>query len=278
MIAGQDDSGWNYDGPRVTERLRTQDMVRGFVTSSEFEKKDNPDIFNFDQRFWNSWKGQIVRAIVLDGVYAKNEIIKSTKLKQKNFELALEELFQTQLIYENQKGFFVNKEVYKKCFIFFGSLQDTLVDWVHDWKHQKTVDISNSKLSHFFLADKLLSIFSEKLIQQAKHEILVLNPYVHRCHISDALMSMSENGIKVKLVAQYIRPDQFKSKFLSKGVFFTHDEVLHAKIILVDRIVGIVSSMNYYPKSTAGGSWEAGLVSVEPNVVHEIFRYISDKL
>jgi len=35
--------------------------------------------------------------------------------------------------------------------------------------------------------------------------------------------------------------------------------------------------MNYYPKSTAGGSWEAGLVTTEKNVVHEIFCYISDK-
>jgi len=193
VVARQDDSGWNYEGPRITERLRTQDMVRGFVTSSEFQNPEKHEPFEFNRRFWNSWKGRIVRAIVLDRVYRKDEIIRITKLKHKNFELALEELFQAQLIKEIEKGLFVTKELYKKSWIFFRELQDNLVDWVQDWKYQKNLDISRSKLSHFFLADKLLSNFSEKLIQQARHEILVLNPYVHRCHISDALMSMSEN-------------------------------------------------------------------------------------
>lgn len=55
-----------------------------------------------------------------------------------NFEIALQELFRVQLIKEKEKGSFVNKEVYKKCSIFFGNLQDNLVEWVREWKHQKT--------------------------------------------------------------------------------------------------------------------------------------------
>ena len=268
MVAGQDDSGWNYDGPRITERLRTQDMVRSFVTSNEFEKKDNPDIFEFNQRFWNSWKGRIVRAIVLDGIYSENEILKITKLKQKNLETALRELFQAKLLEENNKGFRVTRDVYKQCWTFFGDLQDKLVDWV-----QTNID---SKTRHFFLSDMLLTNFTENLMKKAKHEILVLNPFVERCHICKTLMTVSENGINVHLIARHIKPEQFKRKFLSKGISYTFDEAIHAKVTLVDRSVGIVSSMNFFPKSVAGGSLEAGLVTIDENVVHSILSYIRD--
>ena len=47
-----------------------------------------------DPNFWNSWKGRIIRAIVLDGLYTRDEILERTQLQGKQFEQALNELFQ----------------------------------------------------------------------------------------------------------------------------------------------------------------------------------------
>ncbi|MHA2315013.1 MAG: phospholipase D-like domain-containing protein [Candidatus Hermodarchaeia archaeon] len=48
------------------------------------------------------------------------------------------------------------------------------------------------------------------------------------------------------------------------------DNTVHAKLLVVDRRVAIVSSMNFFAASTAGQSWEAGLVSVDETVVENI--------
>lgn len=268
MVYGQDDSGYTYDESRIKDRLRTQDMVSRFVTSSEFLNPKKDKKFDFDRRFWNSWKGRIVRAIVLDGVYTKTELLKITKLKEENFEIALQELFQSKLIEENQDTFRVPKNVYKQCWEFFKDLQNKLVSWVQD-NH-------GSKMSHFFLSDIHLTNFTDELMKKAKHEIFVLNPYVEQCNINKTLMSMSESGVNVHLVARYIKPMKFKKKFLSKGILYMQDEAIHAKIILVDRRVGIVSSMNFFPKSVAGGSYEAGIASTDRDVIHSIQRYIHE--
>jgi phosphatidylserine/phosphatidylglycerophosphate/cardiolipin synthase-like enzyme len=206
--------------------------------------------------------------------------MKVTKLKETEFEQALKELFQAKLLEEKEKGkFWVKRDLYGKCQSFFEEMQKTLVDWVQKWRIQERAGwILDYKLSHFYLADRLLSKFSEGLIERSKQEILVVNPFVQRCHISDLLMLMSGNGIDVKLVARSISPEQFRGELLAKGVFFTYDESIHAKLVVVDRTVGIVSSMNFYAGSTAGASWEAGLVTVDKRVVNTIVRSIYGKI
>jgi phosphatidylserine/phosphatidylglycerophosphate/cardiolipin synthase-like enzyme len=45
---------------------------------------------------------------------------------------------------------------------------------------------------------------------------------------------------------------------------------VHAKIIVVDRKIAIISSMNFTPASTAGQSWEAGIVTIHTPVVEKV--------
>jgi hypothetical protein len=52
---------------------------------------------------------------------------------------------------------------------------------------------------------------------------------------------------------------------------------LNAKIISDDRTVTIISSMNFYSGSSAGVSWEAGLVSTDPKVVKSTVNSILTK-
>jgi Mn-containing catalase len=51
-----------------------------------------------------------------------------------------------------------------------------------------------------------------------------------------------------------------------------------AKLLVVDRATAVVSSMNYYPESSAGVSWEAGLVSTEANVIESIIKSTLSRL
>ncbi len=227
---------------------------------------------------WNTWKGRIVRAIVLNEVYTKNEILKATNLKEREFEQASNELFPELLEEKEDDGtFWVNREVYGKCKRYFGELQETLFDWVNDWrKEQGITSIFGKNLDHFYLAGRFLSKFSESLIEQAKQEILVTNPFVKRCHISEALIRMNKEGVCVKLVTRGIDTTQF-GKELVKRVFVTYDDSIHAKLIIVDRRVAIASSMNFYAGSSAGECWEAGITTTNEIVVNSIIRSVNEK-
>ncbi|MCE7741338.1 MAG: hypothetical protein GOP50_02665, partial [Candidatus Heimdallarchaeota archaeon] len=82
-----------------------------------------------------------------------------------------------------------------------------------------------------------------------------------------------DENIVVRVV---IRPtdDEKKKKYhkLLKdiGVEVFYNETVHAKLIVVDRAVAIASSMNFTVFSTGGQSWEAGMVSIEPNIANTV--------
>jgi phosphatidylserine/phosphatidylglycerophosphate/cardiolipin synthase-like enzyme len=228
-----------------------------------------------EPKFWSSWRGRIIRAIVLDRLYKRNEILKRTQLQEKQFEQALGELFQKELLEETDKDRFLvsSRELCNEYRTFFKKLQQNLVDWVNQWRLLEKVEV---KLNHFFLEDRLLYEFSEKSIENAKVEILIANPYVRRCHISETLKSMSEKGINVKLIT---RPtsENYVKRLSEKGVSVTSDESVHAKLIVVDRRVGIASSMNFFSGSSGGASWEAGLVTIEESTVKSVAGSILNK-
>ena len=66
------------------------------------------------------------------------------------------------------------------------------------------------------------------------------------------------------------RKKEYHSHLQQDKVEVIYNKVVHAKIIVVDRAVAIVSSMNFNPRSSGGASWEAGLVTIDKKVVEEI--------
>ncbi len=203
--------------------------------------------------FWGTWGGRIVRAVVLLDSYSKDAILKVTNLKAEEYDQAVKGLLEDNLVTLNEGNkLWVTKELYGKCRKYFEVSQEYLVSWVEDWQKEKGIEHSfESNVDHFYLSGKLLPVFSESLIQKAQDEILIANPYVRRCHICDSLRSMSEKGVQVKMLTRDIESQQFKRE-LSKGVMISYDESVHAKLIIVDKRVGIVSSMNFYAGSIAG--------------------------
>jgi hypothetical protein len=191
---------------------------------------------------------------------------------------ALQELSEHNLLEEKEgRKFWVNRELYGKCQEFFEGLQETLVGWVNDWRKKEGITYFERESSHFYLSGRLLPKFSENLIEQARQEISVASPYVRRCNISESLLLMNKKGVGVNLLTRGIGTEQLR-KELSKGVFITCEESIHAKLIVVDRRVGVVSSMNFYAGFSAGECWEARIVSIDKHVVGSIMRSIQEKI
>jgi phosphatidylserine/phosphatidylglycerophosphate/cardiolipin synthase-like enzyme len=57
---------------------------------------------------------------------------------------------------------------------------------------------------------------------------------------------------------------------MKSGITVLYQKDLHAKILLVDDKIAIVSSMNFLQKATAGISWEAGIVTLDKKTVDMI--------
>ena len=62
---------------------------------------------------------------------------------------------------------------------------------------------------------------------------------------------------------------------LRSELYVLYCKGLHAKIILIDDTLAVVSSMNFLQRATAGLSWEAGIVTFEKNAVTEIKNAIT---
>ena len=161
---------------------------------------------------------------------------------------------------------------------FFQDRKVGLADWIARWRKLKRLGFSFEH-NHFFLEGRHLDDISKELIGNAKTEVLVVNPYVDTCSLSDTLIEASKAGAQVRLVTrppedakeQYKRKKQeYHEKLQAEGVTVLYDNKVHAKLIVVDRAVAVISSMNFYSISSGGASWEAGLISLEETVVESV--------
>lgn len=59
------------------------------------------------------------------------------------------------------------------------------------------------------------------------------------------------------------------------NILLRYDNQIHSKIMVVDNSIAVVSSMNFYSGSSGGASKEAGIVSMDKQVVDSAAKYIS---
>jgi len=256
------------------------------------------DFMSDSPRYWGSWKGRVIKAIALDKTFSWNEIRDSTGLSPKSLNKVLAELFDAKALEKNDNGEYrVNYELYKEyteyvkknddneVFLDKGvriskDQQNKLIGRIDEWIDFKGLELS-LRPRHFYI-DEHLDDLSKDLIKHCQKEVLVINPFVDRCNLTESLVQACENGKDVRLLA---RPPKGRNKQNKKeyhqilrdsGVKLYYNKVVHAKLMVLDRAVALVSSMNLYGASTAGSSWEAGMVSVEEtvveNVINSIFR------
>jgi len=242
---------------------------------------------------------------VLDGAKTWNDIRDLTGLSSKSLNMALFEMYDVGIL-ENSKGVYrVSPEVHKE-YEKFSAMQgiskksDTraavqkipvkfsekkqkdLAKWIGQWRDVKGLDFSLEH-KHFFLEGMHLDDISKELIRKANSEVLIVNPYVNVCDLSNTLRDASKRGINVTLITRppddkklsYRKQKQeYHATLRKEGVTLTYNKMAHAKLIVVDRAVAITSSMNFYVGSSGGASWEAGFVSIEESVVSSILRLL----
>jgi hypothetical protein len=165
--------------------------------------------------------------------------------------------------------------------------QDALTKWVAEWVVGKPIKLS-AESKQFFVAGMELEEFARDVIGKAEDEILVTSPYVDNCFLATALQRAVERRVKVKLVAR--RPLDPKTQKIDvpkaechnnlrkEGLIIHYINQIHSKIIVVDRKVAVISSMNLYSGSTGGATLEAGIITFDNIVVGSTINYIVELL
>ncbi len=242
---------------------------------------------------WGSWKGQIIEAIVNNGSLNWTELQQATRLDDEALNMALSELYDLGQITKTTKGKYrVSPDLFQEYTEFLNWLkpvarpdskgvneqQSTIVadkssetiEWIKGWQTLRKLDFSlDSK--HFFLDDMDLDDLSKQLIRRANKEVLIVNPFIE-----------SKHGATVTVITRPPREDdqreqekeEYHSKLKQEGINLVYNKETHAKLIVVDNEVAIVSSMNFYSGSSGGKTWEAGLVSMDENVVKSVANAI----
>jgi hypothetical protein len=237
---------------------------------------------------WGTREGDIIKAIVSCGrPLTWNEIHQATGLDEELLNKALSNLFSSKELQKIRDARETRYRVSHKLYTdYYNHLRTNvrterrteLIRWINQWKEVRKLDFSLEH-EHFFLEGRHLDDFSKELISHAESEVLVVNPFVQDCDLSNTLRDIKRHGIKVKIITRSPRdkhPEYLKNKqeYLSRlekeGISLVYSEKVHAKIIVVDNSVAIVSSMNFYPDSSAGVSWEAGLITIDEKVVDSI--------
>lgn len=161
--------------------------------------------------------------------------------------------------------------------------ENTVIGRVLWWTLRNSVDF-NLASEHFYLDGDLLDRVSKDAISFSNKRVVVVNPYVDKCSLSDKLKNACSSGRGVLLITR--SPDSDKEDYgkeqkkryhqvLSEyGVQVFYNDYVHVKLMLVDDLLAVLSSMNLYASSSGGRSWEAGFVTWEERAVNAVIQSI----
>lgn len=247
--------------------------------------------------YLGSWKGRVIKSIAVEGARTWNELRDSTGLSPNKLNLVLKELFSAGAMYKTDHGEYrVQKDLYKQYQSYFQAqqkekaalpqvrisekVQKDLPIWIDTWKAAKRLEI-DLKNKHFYLEGRFLDDFSKEVIANAQAEVLVVNPWIKDCDLSDTIREPAQKNASVTVIARPTDDEdalKYQQILQQAGVKIYNNKKVHAKVIVVDRALAIVSSMNFIVQSSGGQSWEAGLVTIDPNVVEDVVNSILNLL
>ncbi len=153
-----------------------------------------------------------------------------------------------------------------------------IIGSVKAWLKLEKPEIWSNK-NHFFLEGHYLDSFTKFIINQAFKTIIIVNPFIDRSTPTQLLVKARREGRTVALVTRpptgsyYMKLHQWLKE---TGITILYYKDIHAKIVLVDDSVAVVSSMNFIKNATSGASWEAGMVSVDKDTVDSVKASIAD--
>ena len=132
---------------------------------------------------------------------------------------------------------------------------------------------------HFYLEGHYLDSFTRFILTNAFNIIIVVNPFFDFSTSTQLIVKAKQNGKTVVMVTRPPRGPHFKKlhETLEKqGISLLYHVDLHAKLIVIDDLLAVVSSMNFQQRASAGITWEAGLVTMNKEIVDSIKSSIAD--
>jgi len=245
-----------------------------------------------EPRFWGTYKGRIIKAIAIDGARAWGDIQELTGFNRQMVNKVLAELFDNKAISKLDNGEYrVAKDLYFEYRDFFSGSdvattptlkvkqedQRNIVREFQDWLSLKKIDLKDN---HVFLEGGKLDGLTSHLLENVRTELLVINPFVDMANIVNLMKERVQKGCKVTLLTR--APGKEKTEVLNNlqeyGMKVLTNKTVHAKIMVFDRGVAIISSMNLYAFSVGGGSWEAGIATCSEDTVSDVMNTVFMKL
>lgn len=255
-----------------------------------------------EPKYLGSWRGRVIKAIVIDKAKTFKDLQDITGLHQKSLRRAIAELRTSEIItgtkppkgvtqykvvvpsiIEEYTAYYhsLNQHPHLKPVLVCTAITEKLKQSIAKWKEYKHLDI-DLESKHFFLTDRFLDEFSKDLIDLHAHqELYVVNPFVDNIHISQTLLDATKKGVQTTLITRPPKDiDETRAEFhthlIDAGVQLYYHNTVHAKIIVVDGAAAIVSSINFISTASAGQSWEAGLVTLDLGVIDQIRSRVLD--
>jgi len=258
-------------------------------------------------KYWGTTKGQVIRAIAEKYALQWDELLSETGLEPSQLNTAISALmddgvldmeyggqhwvdndlwheYRAHLGDERSKGIVEERRIIAQEFTLMhrklararaegqteheGHLRERIGEWIkfNKVEHGPTT-------THLYLTGKQLDSMLSALIPYSRSDILIVNPYVEKCTLSNLLVDASNSGLAVKLITQSPAKDyegkrkeakiRFHETMKQSGVNMYYNESIHAKMFILDKEVLAIGSMNLYSDSTAGKLWESGMFTVD---------------
>ena len=194
--------------------------------------------------FIGTWKGEIIKAIAVDGAKTWEEIRETTKLSPKNLNIALQELHTLEIITKQDKGNYrVEYALYKKYTAFYSTGASVPIKTPKASKEKSIIaelaDLNIELVSeHAYLFRKSLQDLSIKIVEKAKSEILIVNPFFDRFNESQTLIDQCKNGVSLRIFTHAPKKSENEKKdyyevLTNSGAIFKHNKNIHAKVLIV---------------------------------------------
>jgi phosphatidylserine/phosphatidylglycerophosphate/cardiolipin synthase-like enzyme len=264
--------------------------------------------------YYSSWKGRVLEAIALENIRDWIGIQEYTQLTEENLNKALSELYNLDIIEKRKengaywikdievvhlyRNYFEDLDEYKTPLIQHKEPKEIVLEkalpkdeniasFVVKWRELKNLSFSIDA-RHFFLEGTYLDELSKDLIRRAKKEVLLVNPFIDQCNLSQTLAIAGTNKAKVLVITRDPLEDKYPERreekrayheeLKKKGIIINYDPRIHAKLLVVDQQIAIISSMNFILTSSGGSSWEAGMISIDDSIVKSVHTTIHELL
>ena len=272
-------------------------------------------------RYFGSWKGLVLKAIAVDGARFWGEIQMTTGLEPEELNLALYELFQVDVLSKREDVYWIEDyELYTAYVEYYSQVRgpsthretdgpvispenreklDHFLAYCRENRHISRKAVMQPVLAsainhmdfsscaeHFFLEGDSLDRLSKDVIDSCEKRVVVVNPYVDKCGLSDKLREACSSGKEALVVTRSPGLDNagrardqkwaYHRGLQESGVQMFYNDYVHAKLMVVDDLVAVVSSMNFISSSSGGKSWEAGIVTWQHRSVEFISNSIND--